>query len=83
MKDLYISREFVPRIAPVLQDLIAERATQALPALQSLFLEETLPSEPIQEGIRQFVDARQLSGHPVNVSRWEGKWTKWDETDDY
>ena len=82
VKDLHTSREFVPRIAPSLKELVGERVTEVLPALQSLFLEETVPSEPVQEGIRQFVDARQLSNHPVNVSRWEGKWTKWDELDD-
>ena len=83
VKDLYISREFVPRIAPTLQELVGERVAEVLPALQNLFLEETLPSEPVQEGIRQFVHARQLYNHPVNVSRWEGKCTKWDETDYY
>ena len=80
VKDLYISREFVPRIAPALQ--LAEERTTALPALQSLFLEETLHSELIEEAIQKFVDARQCASHPINVSRWEGKKTMWDETDD-
>ena len=80
VKELYISREFVPRIAPALQ--LAEERTTALPALRSLFLEETLPSEPVEEGIRHLVDARQRVGQPIDVSRWEGKKTKWDETDD-
>jgi hypothetical protein len=79
VKDLYISREFAPRIAPTLQELAGERVTEALPALQSLFLEETLQSESVQEGIRQFVDARQLTSHPVNVSRWRGRRTNWLE----
>ena len=72
VKDLYISREFTPRIAPTLQELIGERVTEALPALQTLFLEEKLPSGPVQEAIEQFVTSRQLAGHPITMSHWEG-----------
>jgi hypothetical protein len=73
-KALYISREFSPRVVPSLQELVGERVTEVLPALQSLFLEETPPSGTlIQEAIEQFVAARQLSGHPITVSRWERK----------
>ena len=71
MKDLYISQEFVPRIALALQELVGERVTEALPALQSLFLEEPLPSGPVQENIEKFVAARQLAGHPITVSCWK------------
>ena len=72
-KDLYISLEFSPRIAPALQELVEEGVTEVLPALQTLLLEETPLSEPVQENIGQFVSARQLSGHPIAVSRWERK----------
>jgi hypothetical protein len=74
VKRLYISREFVPRIAPALQELVAgERVTEVLPALQTLVLEEPLPSGPVQETVGQFVAARQLAGHPVTVSQeWPG-----------
>jgi hypothetical protein len=68
---LYISREFVPRIASALQELVKERVTEMLPALQTLFVEEPLPSGPVQENIGQFVAARQLASHPIAVSRWE------------
>jgi len=44
---------------------------EVLPALQSLFLEEFLPSEPVQEAIGKFVAARQLAGHPIIVSHWD------------
>jgi hypothetical protein len=47
--------------------------TEVLPAPQTLFLEETPLSEPVQENIGKFVSARQLSGHPIAVSRWERK----------
>jgi hypothetical protein len=71
VKNLYISREFVPRIAPALQELVGETVAEVLPALQTLFLEEPLPLGPVQETIGQFVDARQLANHPVAVSHWE------------
>ena len=74
VKDLYISKEFVPRIAPTLQELIRERAAGVLPALQTLFLTETPSQRPVREGIRQFVAARQLAGHPIAVSHWDGEY---------
>jgi hypothetical protein len=65
VKGLYISREFIPRIAPALQDLVVY-GSPVLPALQTFFLEDSSPSKPVQENIRQFVVARQLT-----VARWE------------
>jgi hypothetical protein len=70
VKGLYISQEFVPRIAPALQELVAgERVTEVLPALQTLVSEEPLPSGPVQETIGQLVAARHLAGHPITVSQ--------------
>jgi hypothetical protein len=69
VKDLYISREFTPRITPTLQDLVGGRVTEVLPALQTLFLEDTLPSG-VQETIDKFVAARELAGHRIAVSHW-------------
>jgi hypothetical protein len=48
VKDLYISKEFVPHIAPALKELVGERVTEVLPALQTLVLDEPLPSGPVQ-----------------------------------
>ena len=73
VKGLYVSQEFVPRIAPAMQELIGEGATAVLPAPRSLFLEEPL-ALPVQT-IGQFIDARQLTGHPITVLRWENHWT--------
>ena len=70
VKDLRISPEFTPRIVPTLQELVGGRAIEVLPALQTLFVEETLPSG-VQETIDKFVAARELAGHPVAISRWE------------
>ena len=71
VKALYIPEEFTPRIAPVLQELVGERVTEVLPTLQTLFLEETSLSGPVQEAIEQFVAARQLANLPIVVSRWD------------
>ena len=68
-KHLYLSKEFVPRIAPSLQELVGGRTTEVLPALQSLFLGEPYTSGPFKEAIGKFVAARQLSNHPVAISR--------------
>ena len=73
VKSLYISQELVPRIAPTFRGLARERVAEVLPGLQTLFLEEPFPSGPVQETIGQFVAARQLSSHPIAVSRWERK----------
>jgi len=55
-------------IAPALQDLARERATEVLPALQDLFLTTSWPpSGPVKEGIERFIATRQLHGHPVTV----------------
>jgi hypothetical protein len=70
VKELYISSEFTPRIAPALREIIGDGVIEVLPALQTLFLDEPLPSGPVQESIGQFVAARQLSGHPISVSHW-------------
>jgi hypothetical protein len=72
VKNLYISKEFAQYIAPALQELVGERVTDVLPALESLFLEELEPSGPVQEAIGQFTAARQLLGRPVTISHWNG-----------
>jgi hypothetical protein len=73
LKDLYVSREFLPRIAPALQEL----AGQVLPSVQNLFLEDLQSSGPVQGAIEKFVAARQVAGHPIAVSHWDGKQDGW------
>jgi hypothetical protein len=68
VKDLYLSKECAPHIAPYLQELVGGRTTEMLPVLQSLFLEELHPSRRVEEAIGKFVAARQLSNHPVAIS---------------
>ena len=71
VQDLYISREFVSKIAPALQELVEERVTEVLPALQTLHFEEPLSSGRDKEAIEGFVSARRLAGYPIDVSLWE------------
>ena len=71
LKNLYLSREFVPRIAPALQELVGGRTTEVLPTLQNIFLEGFEPSEPVPEGIGKFIAARQVTSHPIVVTDWE------------
>ena len=56
VKQLYLSEQFAPRIAP---------------ALQNVFLEGFQTSVPVHEGIARFISARQLVNHPVAISFWD------------
>ena len=69
VKKFYISKEFAPRIAPSLQELVGGRTTEVLPALKRLYLEELNPSGPFDEAIGKFIAARKLSNHPVTISK--------------
>jgi hypothetical protein len=40
-------------------------------------LEGLQPSEPVQEGIAQYISARQLTNRPVAISIWEGSVESW------
>jgi hypothetical protein len=76
VKDLCLSEELALRVPLALKELVS--ATEVVPALQNLFLEGLQPSSTrrlVQETIRPFIAARQLSNHPVAVHyRREGKW---------
>jgi hypothetical protein len=67
VKDLQLSEKVAPCLAPALQEITSERVKEVLPALQNLSLHDFKASRPVEEGIRQFVAARQLSGHPVAI----------------
>jgi hypothetical protein len=77
IKDLLLRGESIQHVAPALEQLSGERVTEALPALQNLFLSGPQPSKPVDKVIGEFVAARQLSGHPVAVHRkgwWDEAW---------
>jgi hypothetical protein len=68
VKDLYLFRGLPLRIAPALQELVGERATEVLPALQCLNLEGINPSVSLQKAINQFIVARQLSNFHLSLT---------------
>ena len=69
VKNLYICGEFMPRIAPALQELV-EGTTEVLPTLENIFLKGFWPLVPLHKGIEKFVAARRHTSRPVAVSRW-------------
>jgi hypothetical protein len=73
VKNLYLSEKFASRIIPALQELTRGRTIEVLPTLQNIFLEleELQPSGTVQGGIQQFVSTRQVTSHPIAVSRWD------------
>ena len=73
VKNLCLSKDFAPGIAAALQEIVG---TEVLPSLQNIFVEELEPSGPFQENIRQFVTVRQLSGHSITISVWDGRWIR-------
>ena len=66
VKNLVLSRGAAPLVAPALQQLGGESVIEVLPMLENLHLEGPKRSK-CEEAIRQFIAARQLSGHPVAV----------------
>jgi hypothetical protein len=66
VKNLYLSEEFQPYMASILQKLDGGRTTEVLPSLQNILVESE-PSGTFHEVIGQFVAARQLSGYPIAV----------------
>jgi len=71
VKNLYLSKELVSRVAPALQELIGDGVAELLlPALQNLFIGGPQPTGLVQEAIAKFILERQLSGHSVAVHHW-------------
>jgi hypothetical protein len=71
VKDLVLSKKFVPFVALALQDLDGERVTQMLPMLQYLFFEGSQPSGAAKKAMEKFIAARQFSGYPVTMNALE------------
>ena len=72
VKNLYLSKEFAPRIAPALRQLAGGRATEVLPTVQNIFVEGFQPLGIVYEAIGQFAASRQRSDHPITISDWVG-----------
>jgi hypothetical protein len=82
VKNLRLSREIAPGIAPALQELVGARVTEVLPSLRKIFVQGLKPLELFQENIGQFVAARQLSGHPVTLSVWNCAYNEGEEKEE-
>ncbi len=73
VKNLYLPKEFAPGIAAALQEIVG---TEVLPSLQKICVEGYEPLTHFQKNTRQFVAARELSGHSITISLWDGRWTR-------
>jgi hypothetical protein len=71
VKNLYLSKQYAPRVAPALQEITGGGTAEVLTALQNLYLEGFQPSESVEEGIKRFISARQLTNQPVTISVWD------------
>ena len=78
VKNLYLSEVIASSIAPALQELVGDRTTEVLPALEKIFLEGPRPRGHAQKGIREFISARKLSGHPITVSPLPERERDWE-----
>ena len=70
VKNLYLFRELAPCVATTLQELVGGRTTEVLPNLQNIFVDPFQESGFYEKGIVKFVAARQVTSHPITVSRW-------------
>ena len=71
VRSLYVSERLVYPVTRALQGLTEQMATEVLPVLRTLFLEELVPSGPVHEAMKPFATARQLAHQPVVIQRWE------------
>jgi hypothetical protein len=71
VKNLYVSKQFAPRIVPALQEIAGGGTTEVLPTLQNLYLEGFQPLASVEEGIERFISARRLTNRPVATSVWD------------
>ena len=68
VKNLYIYTEVASGIAATLQELAGGRITEVLPSLQNIFVEGL---EKFRENVGRFIEARQLSDHPIAIFDWD------------
>jgi len=71
VKDLRLDEIVAPHVAPVLGRLPAEQVSEVLPVLEIVFILDLEAFGPVREAISEFADARQLSGRPVSIYKWE------------
>jgi len=71
LEDLYLTHGIAQRVCRALQELSGEMITGVLPTLRNIFVDGSGSLEHIEEAIRPFVAARELSGHPVVIDHWQ------------
>ena len=71
VQSLHVAKKLGPFIASALQALTGERDTEILPRLFNIFYQGFRPSGLVHEATEPFVTAREQSGFPVAVLRWE------------
>ena len=82
VKNLYLSKQSRPPIALALQELVGGQTTEVLPTLQNIYLEGLRLSGRVPDGIRQFIAERQVTSHPIAVTRWKRYEDENDDDDD-
>ena len=65
VKDLVLSESLDPYVASALQALAGSTATEVLPVLRRVFVNDLFSWSTAWEALLQFSTARRLSGHPV------------------
>jgi len=78
VRDLYLPQGLVFRVVRAMQDPNGQGSEELLPALRSIFVLGSRSLSDVQAAIRPFTAAREDSGHPVAIRRWE----QWQEDDD-
>ena len=63
---LYISEEFLPHIAPALEELVEARMTEVLPTLENIFLEGLQPLGPLPERHKEFISRTTAHQSPCS-----------------
>ena len=71
VKNLYLFEAAALRVVPALEEAAEGGVINVLPALQNVFLQGLQPTGPVQEAIGRFASARQPSGCPIAIHRWE------------
>jgi hypothetical protein len=72
VRTLRISHPLSSLIVPALRELTGEMATEVLPALDSLYLEEYQPTGSEHQAIEPFIATRQSSDHPLTIHPLSG-----------
>ena len=71
MKHLRLDGSVTPPVLKLLKGLAVERSMEVLPALEVVFIPGLQYFGHMREEFSEFLDARQLSGHPVSIHGWE------------